>query len=71
MTQDELSNMESKLKSVEEEMADLKAESSFNIVKKNVDHLVDDTDNMNCIKMRQLRKKVGTTYIERGLLIGK
>ena len=56
--------VESKLEAVEEEIAEIDAEDNFNKIKDNVKYLVDDTDNMNCIKMWQLRKQIGAKKSE-------
>ena len=47
------------LNDVEDEIANVIAEDNFNKVKDNLKHLVDDFDNLNCIKMWQLREKLG------------
>ena len=49
---------ESKLKEVEDTIAEINAEENFKIVNENVKHLVDDTENMNSINMWQLRKQI-------------
>ena len=50
--------MKSNLKTVETEIAEVHSEENYNIIKENVGHLVDDTDNLNCVKMWQVKKKV-------------
>ena len=50
--------LETKLKSVEAEISEINYEKNFNIVKDNINHLVDDTENLNCIKMWQLKKRI-------------
>ena len=47
-----------KLKDVENEIAEINAEENYNFMRKNVEHLVDNTKNVNCIKMWQLKKKL-------------
>ena len=47
------------LKEVDDEISNITAEENFKTVKDNVKHLVDDSDNLNCIKMWELRKKLG------------
>ena len=58
LTESVLSQSKSKLKDVEARIADINAEKNFNTIKDHVKHLVDDTDNLNCIKMWQLKKKI-------------
>ena len=48
-----------RLKEVDDEISNITAEENFKTVKDNVKHLVDDSDNLNCIKMWELRKKLG------------
>ena len=50
--------LETKLKSVEAEISEINSEKNFNIVKDNLNYLVDDTENLNCIKMWQLKKRI-------------
>ena len=52
--------MNVKLKQTDDKIADYKAEENFKTVNENIKHLVDDTENLNCIKMWQLKKKIGT-----------
>ena len=47
------------MEEAENEIAEIHAEENYKTIKEQVEHLVDDTDNLNCIKMWQLRKKVG------------
>ena len=54
----ELKQFESKLRKIEDEIADMDAEANFNTSNDNVKHLVDDTDNLNCIKMWHLKKNL-------------
>ena len=54
----------SNLKDVENEIAEANAEENFNFMKKNIEHLVDDTENVNCIKMWQLKKKLCSNKFE-------
>ena len=39
-------------------IADTLAESNFKIIKENLEYLVDDTENLNCIRMWKLKKKI-------------
>ena len=48
-----------KLENVEGKIADFLAEKNFRIIKEHVEYLIDDTDNMNCLKMWELKKKLG------------
>ena len=52
---------ESNLNAIEHKIAEETAEENFNTIKDHVKHLVDDTENLNCIKMWQLKKKVCST----------
>lgn len=56
---EELNVMKSKLEQVESDIAEIHSEQNFKTIKEHVEHLVDDTDNLNCIKMWQLKKKLG------------
>ena len=47
-----------KLEVVEKDIADINAEENFKIIKEQVGHLVDNTDNLNSIKMWNLKKKL-------------
>ena len=49
--------LKSKLKKIESDIAEVNAEENFNYIKDNVKHLVDNTENLNSIKMWQLKKK--------------
>ena len=51
--------LKDKLEEKEKNIAEIQAETNFKTVKEQVEHLVDDTDNLNCIKMWQLKKKLG------------
>ena len=53
----------SNLKDVENEIAEANAEENFNFMKKNIEHLVDDTENVNCITMWQLKKNFVQTSL--------
>ena len=44
---------------IEERITDYQAEKNFNIIKNQVEHLIDDADNLNCLKMWKLKKKLG------------
>ena len=55
---------EDQLKQINEEICDIEAEEHFNKLSDNVKHLVDDTENLNAIKMWKLRKKVCPKKIE-------
>ena len=46
------------MKSVENEIGEANAEQNYKFIKESLDHLVDDTDNLNCIKMWELKKKL-------------
>ena len=59
-----MKDVESKLEAFEEEIAEIDAENNFIKIKDNVNDLVDDTDNINCNKMWQLRKQIGATKSE-------
>ena len=48
-----------KLEKVDSDIADIQAEHNYKTIKEQVEHLVDDTDNLNCLKMWQLKKKLG------------
>ena len=48
-----------KLGEVEKEIAQVQAEHNFKAIKEQLEHLVDDTNNLNTIKMWQLKKKLG------------
>ena len=52
-------NLNLKLENIEERIANFQAEKNFNIIKDQVEHLIDDADNLNCLKMWKLRKKLG------------
>ena len=58
LNNNEIHQLKSRLKEKEDEIAEIDAEKNFNIVKDHVKHLVNDTDNLNCIKMWQLKKKI-------------
>ena len=60
----ELSSLKSKLKDVENVIAEIDAEDNFNIIKKQIEHLVDDTDNLSCVKMWEVKKKLGSKKTE-------
>ena len=47
-----------KQEAVEKEIADINAEQNFKFIKEQVGHLVDDTENLNSIKMWKLKKKL-------------
>ena len=47
-----------KLDKIEERIADFQAEKNFSIIKDQVEHLIDDSDNLNCLKMWKLKKKL-------------
>ena len=51
-------NYKHKMEDVENEIADIKAEEYLNVIKEHVGHLIDDTENFNCIKMWTLKKKM-------------
>ena len=57
-TNDEKSVVMEKIKKVEENIADIKAEQHYKIVNEAVKHLVDNTENMNTLKMWQLRRRI-------------
>ena len=54
----ELEKVQSELKEVNEAIAKIEEEENFIFVKKHVEHLVDNTENLNPIRMWQLRKKL-------------
>ena len=60
----EQSLLKDKLKDLNYEIADIEAEDNYNIVHENVKHLVDDTENLNAIKMWKLRKKICPKKVE-------
>ena len=60
----EQSLLKDKLKDLNYENADIEAEDNYNIVHENVKHLVDDTENLNAIKMWKLRKKICHKKVE-------
>ena len=55
---DEKEKLDEELNKVEKEIAEVDAEENFKFVKENVKPLVDDTENLNCVKMWQLKKKL-------------
>ena len=61
---DEIDVLKLKIKDIEDKMADVKAAENFKIVEENLKHLADEKDNLNCIKMWQLKKKIGTQKYE-------
>ena len=46
------------MKKIESDIAEVNAEENFNYIKDNVKHLVDNTENLNSIKMWQLKKRL-------------
>ena len=50
---------EHKLAKIEENIADVQAERNFRVIKEKVEHLIDNTDNLNTVKMWELKKKLG------------
>ena len=58
LNKEELDMINSELKDVDREIAEIHSEENFNTIKEHVKHLVDDTENLNCIKMWQLKKKI-------------
>ena len=58
LTKEEVSQLERKLRNIEAKIAEIHAESYFKTVKENLEFLVNDTENLNCIKMWQLKKKI-------------
>ena len=60
----EQSLLKEKLKELNDEIADIEAEDNYKIVHENVKHLVDDTENLNAIKMWKLRKKICPKKVE-------
>ena len=59
LNEDDVEKLNLMIKDIEDEIADSNAEANFKTVKENVQHLVGGSDNFNCIKMWQLRKKLG------------
>ena len=55
---EEYNAIKAELDMVEEAIAEIEAQENFMFVKKNVEHLVDNTDNLNPVRMWQLRKKL-------------
>ena len=51
--------LNAKLKQTDADIAQIQSEQNFKDIKEHVEHLVDDTDNLSCIKMWQLKKKIG------------
>ena len=51
-------NSRSCLKDIGNKIAEVNAEENFNYIEKNVEHLAENTDNVNSIKMWQLKKKL-------------
>ena len=51
--------MKSELEQIKCKIAEIDAEKNFKLIKEQVEHLVDDTDNLNCLKMWELKKKMG------------
>ena len=56
--------LKDKIKELNDEIADIEAEDRYKIVHENVKHLVDDTENLNAIKMWKLRKKICPKKVE-------
>ena len=52
---------EYKLERIEEKIADVQAEKNFQTIKEQVEHLIDNTDNLNSVKMWELKKKLGAS----------
>ena len=65
LSENDLKSVKSDLKAVEDEIADNEAEENFKVTKENLDYLVGDTDNLNCIKMWQLRKNLSLPQLRR------
>ena len=53
-----ISEVRQKLDGIENEIADIKAEENFKLIKEHVEHLIDDTENLNSIQMWKLKKKL-------------
>ena len=47
-----------RLSDIENKIADIKAEEYFKLIKEHVEHLIDDTENLNSLKMWKLKKKL-------------
>ena len=47
--------LKQKLDNVEDKIADFQAEKNYRLIKEHVENFVDDTDNLNCLKMWELR----------------
>ena len=57
VTNSKSAEIKEKIQLIDEKIADLKAKENFERLSENVKHLMDNTDNLNTIKMWQLRKK--------------
>ena len=57
-TKHTFNELKEKLDMVEESIAEFQAEKNYKIIKEHVEHLVDNTDNLNCGKMWKLKKKI-------------
>ena len=50
--------IKNELKKVKEAIAEVEAHENYMFVKKNVEHLVNDTDNLNPVRMWEIKKKL-------------
>ena len=60
MSVNESTKIRDDIKGVDEKIAELKAEENFKRLFENVKHLIDNTENLNSLKMWQLRKKISS-----------
>ena len=51
--------LKQKLESVTEKIADCQAEKNYKLIREHVENLIDDTDNLNSLKMWELKKRLG------------
>ena len=52
-------NLKQELNNVEEKITDFQAEKNYRLIKEHVENLINDTDNLNSLKMWELKKKLG------------
>ena len=57
-------DLEEKLKAVDDEIADIESEANFMKLKEQINYLEDDTENLNSIRMWQLKKQICTKVTE-------
>ena len=57
-------DLEEKLKAVDDEIADIESEANFIKLKEQINFLEDDTENLNSVRMWQLKKKICSKVTE-------